>query len=130
MPATASNAPMCSEAKRAALTDEIFDSSSSLLRPSRGSVTTRRRAPAVLLAPRSTACPLSTFDLTAGGGSLLAGVDREIRSASRSDADQVAAGPSYEHWELVNHDGGSAMPTHPDAETASGLRSVLRSTAG
>jgi hypothetical protein len=107
MPATPSDAPTRSEPKRgaltgAALTDEVFDSSPSLLRPSRGSANTvaglqqhfsPREAAELIAAVNGRSLP--TLDLTAGDGSLLAGMDREACFGIEIDADQVAAG-TYE----------------------------------
>ncbi len=93
-----------SQAKRGALTgaalsDEVFDSSTSLLRPTRGTnaVTGLQQffAPgeAAELIAAVNGRSLSTLDLTAGDGALLAGVDREVRFGIEIDADQATDAP-------------------------------------
>ncbi len=106
MPATTPAARERSRAKRGALTgaalsDEVFDSSPSLLRPMRGANAvaglqqffTPPEAAKLIAAVNGRSN--STLDLTAGDGSLLAGVDPGVRFGIEIDADQVAAG-SYE----------------------------------
>jgi hypothetical protein len=117
MPETASSPSAPSKAKRGALTgaalsDEVFDSSPSLLRPARGN-----QAVAGLqqfFAPPEVAeliagvngRRLSTLDLTAGNGALLAGVDESLRFGIEIDADQVKAGA----YEAIHGDVQRAYP--------------------
>jgi len=112
MSAPASSASAPPQAKRGALTDEVFDSSPSLLRPTRG-----KNAVAGLqqyFAPPEAAeliaavngRTLSTLDLTAGDGSLLAEVDPDLRFGIEIDADQVKVGG----YEAIHGDVQRAYP--------------------
>lgn len=117
MPASTTSASEPPRAKRgdltgAALTDEVFDSSPSLLRSTRG-----RSAVAGLqqyFAPPEAAelvaavngRTLSTLDLTAGDGSLLAEVDPDLRFGIEIDADQVKVGG----YEAIHGDLQRAYP--------------------
>ena len=117
MPAAASLAPERQKAKRGALTgaalsDEVFDSSPSLLRPTRGanSVTGLQQffAPpqAAELIAAVNGRSLCTLDLTAGDGSLLAEIEPEARFGIEIDADQVKAGA----YEAIQGDVQRAYP--------------------
>lgn len=117
MPPSATLAPERAKEKRGALTgaalsDEVFDSSPSLLRAARGNGAVAGLqqffAPpqaAELLAAVNGAS-LSTLDLTAGSGSLLAGIEREARFGIEIDADQLAAGA----YEAIQGDVQQAYP--------------------
>jgi SNF2-related domain len=81
-----------------ALSDEVFDSSPSLLRPSRGDKDTVAGlqqffspSEAAQLVAAVNGRSHSTLDLTAGDGSLLAEVDPDFRFGIEIDADQVKA---------------------------------------
>jgi hypothetical protein len=106
-----------SEAKKgaltgAALTDEVFDSSKGLLRPSRGGdgVVGLQQyfSPPELaeLVAKVNGRALSTLDPTAGDGSLLAGLDRQARFGIEIDADQIGA----DYYEAIQGDVQSAYP--------------------
>ncbi|MGN6258313.1 MAG: SNF2-related protein [Solirubrobacterales bacterium] len=113
----APSSPAPSQAKRgalsgAALSDEVFDSSPSLLRPGRGkgSVAGLQQ----FFSPREAAELVaavngrghSTLDLTAGDGSLLAGVREHFRFGIEIDADQVKVGA----YEAIHADVQRAYP--------------------
>lgn len=101
---TTASTPAPSREKRGALTgaalsDEVFDSSPSLLRPSRGKKNTVAglqqffsppQAAALLATVNGSSYP--TLDLTAGDGSLLAEIEPDFRFGIEIDADQVKAG--------------------------------------
>lgn len=116
MSVAASTTPHASEAKRskltgAALTDEVLDSSPTVLRATRhGGVTGLQQffAPpeAAELIAAVNGRSLSTLDLTAGNGALLAGVEREVRFGVEIDADQVAA----DAYEAIHGDVQHAYP--------------------
>jgi ribosomal protein S27AE len=105
MPTTSSSAN--SAAKRgalsgAALSDEVLDSSRSVLRPIRGAKTAVTGLQQFFSPPEAAELiaavngrSLCTLDLTAGDGSLLAGIDPDFRFGIEIDADQVKAG-AYE----------------------------------
>ncbi len=83
----------------AALSDEVFDSSPSLLRPSRGNGNTVAGLQQFFSPPEAAGLIAavngrehSTVDLTAGDGSLLMGVEPDFRFGIEIDADQVKAG--------------------------------------
>lgn len=95
----------------AALTAEVFDSSPSLLRPNRGGSSTGlqqyfSRPEAAELVAAVNGRDLPTLDLTAGDGSLLAGVDVDARFGVEIDADQVAAGD----YQAIQGDAQLAYP--------------------
>ncbi len=82
----------------AALSDEVFDSSPSLLRPSRGDRNTVAGLQQFFSPPEAAELiaavngrEQSTVDLTAGDGSLLMGVEPDFRFGIEIDADQVEA---------------------------------------
>ncbi|HEY2333620.1 MAG TPA: SNF2-related protein [Solirubrobacterales bacterium] len=82
----------------AALSDEVFDSSPSLLRPSRGDRNTVAGLQQFFSPPEAADLiaavngrEQSTVDLTAGDGSLLMGVEPDFRFGIEIDADQVKA---------------------------------------
>ena len=117
MPASTTSASERPRAKRgdltgAALTDEVFDSSPSLLRPTRGKNAVaglqQYFAPpeAAELVAAVNGRMLSTLDLTAGDGSLLAEVDPDLRFGIEIDADQVKAGG----YEAIHGDVQRAYP--------------------
>jgi hypothetical protein len=105
------------EAKRgsltgAALSDEVFDSSPTLLRTSRGGravtglqqyFTPPEAADLVAAVNGRTA---STLDLTAGNGALLAGVDPDLRFGIEIDRDQIEA----HSYEAIHGDVQHAVP--------------------
>jgi SNF2-related domain/Helicase conserved C-terminal domain len=97
----------------AAMTDEVFDSSPSLLRPSRGDHNTVAGLQQFFSPPQAAQLIAavngrehSTLDLTAGDGSLLAGVDPDFRFGIEIDADQVKAGA----YEAIHGDVRRAYP--------------------
>ncbi len=104
MSASASPAPAPAKAKRGALTgaalsDEVFDSSRSVLRPVRGAKTAVTGLQQFFSPPEAAELiaavncrTLSTLDLTAGDGSLLAGVEPDFRFGVEIDADQLKVG--------------------------------------
>lgn len=117
MPPPASPAPGQATEKRgalrgAALSDEVFDSSPSLLRAARGNGAIAGlqqffappQAAELVAAVNGTS--LSTLDLTAGDGSLLAGIEPEARFGIEIDADQIAAGA----YEAIQGDVQRAYP--------------------
>lgn len=118
MPASTPPAGAPAQGKRsaltgAAMTDEVFDSSPSLLRPSRGDRNTVAglqqffsppEAAQLIAAVGGRECP--TLDLTAGDGSLLAGIEPEHRFGIEIDADQVKAGA----YEAIHGDVRRAYP--------------------
>lgn len=118
MSTTAARAPEGSEAKRGALsggalTDEVFDSSPTILRPSRGRKDTVAGlqqfftpSEAADLVAAVNGRSLSTLDLTAGDGSLLAGIDVDFRFGVEIDADHLAAGG----YEAIHGDVQHAYP--------------------
>jgi len=98
-PASAAPQEKRSALTGAALSDEVFDSSPSLLRPSRGDRDTVAGlqqffspAKAAELIAAVNGRDHSTLDLTAGDGSLLAGIEPDFRFGIEIDADQVKAG--------------------------------------
>ena len=105
------------EAKRgsltgAALSDEVFDSSPTLLRTSRGGravtglqqyFTPPEAADLVAAVNGRTA---STLDLTAGNGALLGGVDPDLRFGIEIDRDQIEA----HSYEAIHGDVQHAVP--------------------
>lgn len=118
MPASASPASAPTEEKRSALTgatlnDEVFDSSASLLRPSRGDANTVAGLQQFFSPPEAAELiaavggrSISTLDLTAGDGSLLAEVEPDFRFGIEIDADQVKAGA----YEAIQGDVQRAYP--------------------
>jgi hypothetical protein len=97
----------------AALSDEVFDSSPSLLRPSRGDRDTVAGLQQFFSPPEAAELIAavngrdhSTLDLTAGDGSLLAGVEPDFRFGIEIDADQVKAGA----YEAIQGDVQRAYP--------------------
>lgn len=116
-PSTAVASPS-SQGKRSALTgaalsDEVFDSSPSLLRPSRGDANTVAGlqqffspAEAAKLIADVNGRSLSTLDLTAGNGALLAEVDPDFRFGIEIDADQIKGGA----YEAIQADVQRAYP--------------------
>ncbi len=80
-----------------ALTDEVFDSSPTLLRPARGGDAVAglqqffTPVEAAELIAQVNGRSLSTLDLTAGDGALLAGVEGESRFGIEIDADHLAS---------------------------------------
>lgn len=103
MPVSDPPASAPSQGKRSALTgaalsDEVFDSSPSLLRPSRGKQSTVAGLQQFFSPPEAAELiaavngrEQSTVDLTAGDGSLLMGVEPDFRFGIEIDADQVKA---------------------------------------
>jgi hypothetical protein len=102
MPQTTLSPPGGSEPKRGtltggALTDEVFDSSPTLLRSARGGDAVAglqqffTPLEAAELVAEINGRALSTLDLTAGDGALLAGVRPEFRFGIEIDADHLAA---------------------------------------
>jgi hypothetical protein len=100
------------ELSGAALTDEVLDSSAALLRPQRGggALTGLQQyfspPEAAELIAAVNGRSLSTLDLTAGDGSLLAEVDPDLRFGIEIDADQVKAGG----YEAIHGDVQRAYP--------------------
>lgn len=104
MPVSTPPASAPSQGKRSALTgaalsDEVFDSSPSLLRPSRGDRDTVAGLQQFFSPPEVAELIAavngrehSTLDLTAGDGSLLAGIEPDFRFGVEIDADQVKTG--------------------------------------
>ncbi len=104
MPASSSTPAAQSKAKRGALTgaalsDEVLDSSPSVLRPIRGAKTAVTGLQQFFSPPEAAKLiaavngrSLSTFDPTAGDGSLLAAIDPDFRFGVEIDADQLKGG--------------------------------------
>jgi SNF2 family DNA or RNA helicase len=103
MPVPTASSSTAPGAKRSALTgaalsDEVFDSSPSLLRPSRGDKNTVAGLQQFFSPPEAAELIAevngrehSTVDLTAGDGSLLMGVEPDFRFGIEIDGDQVKA---------------------------------------
>src|SRR5690349_9616731 len=103
MPVSTPAPPAPARGKRSSLTgsalsDEVFDSSPSLLRPSRGDRNTVAGLQQFFSPPQAADLIAavngrehSTVDLTAGDGSLLMGVEPDFRFGIEIDADQVKA---------------------------------------
>lgn len=103
MPGSSASSSAATGGKRSALTgaalsDEVFDSSPSLLRPSRGDKNTVAGLQQFFSPPEAADLiaevngrDQSTVDLTAGDGSLLMGVEPDFRFGVEIDGDQVKA---------------------------------------
>jgi SNF2 family DNA or RNA helicase len=124
MPVSTPSPPAPARGKRSALTgaalsNEVFDSSPSLLRPSRGDRDTVAGLQQFFSPPEAADLIAavngrehSTVDLTAGDGSLLMGVEPDFRFGIEIDADQVKA--------------HSYTPIHGDLQRAYPLLRLLR----
>lgn len=103
MPVSTASSTTATKGKRsalsgAALSDEVFDSSPSLLRPSRGDKNTVAGLQQFFSPPEAADLiaavngrDYSTVDLTAGDGSLLMGIEPDFRFGIEIDGDQVKA---------------------------------------
>ena len=124
MPVSTPSPSAPAKGKRSALTgsalsDEVFDSSPSLLRPSRGDRNTVAGLQQFFSPPEAAELiagvngrEQSTVDLTAGDGSLLMGVEPDFRFGIEIDADQVKA--------------RTYTPIHGDLQRAYPLLRLLR----
>ena len=97
LPSTGGSEPKRGSLTGGDLTDEVFDSSPTLLRPARGGDAVAglqqffTPVEAAELVAEVNGRSLSTLDLTAGDGALLAGVKPETRFGIEIDADHLAS---------------------------------------